>query len=329
MKAITYSKYGAPETVLRLEDVAMPTPKENEVLVKIEATAVNDYDWSMVSGQPPLYRLLFGVFKPKWKIAGMELSGVVESTGVNVTSFKKRDAVYGDISGYGFGSFAEYICINEKVLMIKPENMTFEEASALPHAGCLAAQGLIDVGKIEERSAAGQIKILINGGGGGVGTLGLQMAKTYGAEVSGVDTGNKLKMMKSLGFDHIIDYKKEDFTKNGQTYDLILDAKTNRSPFSYAKSLNRGGAYVTVGGHVARFLQLLVSKWWISFFHKKTVAIVALRPNKDLAYINELFNKGKIKPIIDGPFKLEDVPKAIQYFGEGYHEGKVIITTGQ
>jgi NADPH:quinone reductase-like Zn-dependent oxidoreductase len=320
MKAIVLKKYGSPE-VLQINDVAKPAPGAREVLVKIHATAVNDYDWSMVRGKPYLYRLIFGMLKPKQQIPGMELAGTIEALGARVTSFKVGDAVYGDISGHGFGSFAEYICIDEKALTRKPGKMSFEEAASIPHATMLAVQGLRDAGKIRQ----GQ-KVLINGAGGGVGTFGLQIAKLYDAEVTGVDTGDKLKMMQALGFDHIIDYKREDFTKNGQPYDLILDTKTNRSPFAYLRSLAPGGTYVTVGGNPSQLFQLLCLKPWIARFSKKSLHIVALKPNQDLDYINRLFEAGKLKCIIDGPYSLEEVPAAIRYFGEGRHSGKVVIS---
>ena len=319
MKAIVYTKYGPPE-VLQLKEVEKPTPKENEVLVKVIATAVNDYEWSMVRGKPYLYRLMFGIIKPKRKIPGMELAGIIEALGTNATSFKVGDAVYGDISGYGFGSFAEYICINEKALVLKPGKMSFEQAASIPHASMLAVQALIDIGQVQK----GQ-KILINGAGGGFGTFGLQIARLYSTEVTGVDTGDKLNMMNSIGFDHVIDYGKEDFTKNGQRYDLILDAKTNRSTFGYLRSLSPNGRYVTVGGEISRLLQAFILGPLIHSFNKKSIRIVALKPNKDLDYINELFEEGKIKPVIDGPYKLNEVPEAIRYFGEGKHKGKVVI----
>ena len=322
MKAIVCTKYGPPE-VLQLKEVEKPTPKENEVLVKVIATAVNDYDWSMVRGKPYLYRLMFGIFKPKRKITGMELAGIIEALGTNATTFKVGNEVYGDISGYGFGSFAEYICINEKALKLKPGKMSFEQAASIPHASMLAVQALIDIGKVQKGE-----KILINGAGGGFGTFGFQIAQLFNAEVTGVDTGDKLEMMKSIGFDHIIDYKKEDFTKNGQRYDLILDAKTNRSTFNYLRSLSPNGRYVTVGGEISRLLQAFILDPLIHSFNKKSIRIVALKPNKDLDYINELFEEGKIKPVIDGPYKLNEVPEAIRYFGEGKHKGKVVINIG-
>ena len=319
MKAIVFSKYGPPN-VLQLQEVSTPVPKEYEVLVKVHSSAVNDYDWSMVRGKPYLYRLMFGLWKPKKNIPGMELSGTIEAIGEKVTAFIVGDAVYGDISEYGFGSFAEYICTHEKALVLKPAKMSFEEAAATSHASMLAYQGLMDIGNLKK----GQ-QILINGAGGGVGTFGLQMAKLYDAEVTGVDTGKKLEMMKAIGFDHVIDYKKENFTKNGKHYDLILDAKTYRSPFAYARSLKPNGKYVTVGGKLTSLLLLLILKPWISLFSHKQLHILALKPNKDLAHINDLFEAGKIKPVIDGPYSLSQTAWAIQYFGEGKHQGKVII----
>ncbi len=320
MKAIVCTKYGAPKD-LQLKEVPKPIPNENEVLVKICATAVNDYDWSLVRGKPYIYRLMFGFLKPKAQIPGMELAGVVEALGVNTTKFKLGDFVYGDISAYGFGSFAEYICIDENALIHKPNTMSFEEAASIPHAATLALQGLIDTGKMQKEQ-----KVLINGAGGGMGTFGLQIAKLYNAEVTGVDTGDKLETMKLIGFDHVIDYKKEDFTKNGKHYDLILDAKTNRSIFSYTRSLSPNGKYITVGGNLTKLFLLLILKFWVSKFSKKRMHIVSLKPNKDLDYINELFENGNIKPMIDGPFTLSEIPKAIQYFGKGKHKGKVVIT---
>jgi len=320
MKAIINLKYGPPNA-LQLREVEKPVPKTNELLIKIHATAINDFDWGQVRGKPLIYRLIFGLLKPKHPIPGIELSGTVEEVGKDVTTFKVGDEVYGDISALGWGSFAEYSCVHEKTMVHKSPKMTFEEAASLPHASMLALQGLIDVGKIQWATVERQ-KILINGAGGGVGTVGLQLAKLYDAEVTGVDTGKKLQMMQSIGFDHIIDYKKEDFTASGQQYDLILDAKTNRPPSAYAKVLAPHGRYVTVGGDLHRLVQILIS----GKFGKKNMHVVALEQNKDLAYINELYETGKIKPVIDGPYKLEEAPKVLQYFGEGRHQGKVVIS---
>ncbi|PCJ89409.1 MAG: alcohol dehydrogenase [Flavobacteriales bacterium] len=320
MKAIVYTKYGPPD-VLQLKEVEKPTPKNDEVLVKVHAASVNDWDWGLMRGKPLLIRLLFGFLKPKVNILGADIAGQVEAVGSNAKKFQPGDEVFGDISECGFGGFAEYVCARDNALTLKPANMTFEEAAAIPHAAMLAVQGLLDKGQIQQ----GQ-KLLINGAGGGVGTFGVQIAKLYGAEVTGVDSSGKLDMLKSMGFDHVIDYKQEDFTKNGQCYDLILDAKTNRSVFDYARSLSPNGTYVTVGGSSAPLLQALILGPWISIFNKKNIRILALKPNKDLAYMNELFEAGKVKPVIDGPYKLSEVPEAIRYFGEGNHKGKIIIT---
>jgi NADPH:quinone reductase-like Zn-dependent oxidoreductase len=278
---------------------------------------VNDFDWSLVRGKPYPYRLFFGMFKPKGPTPGIELAGIVESLGKNTTSFKVGDAVYGDISNYGWGTFAEYVCVSENAVQLKPEKMTFEEAASLPHASMLAVQGLIDVGKIKNGHT-----VLINGAGGGVGTLAIQIAKLYNCKVTGVDTGEKLQIMKSIGFDHVIDYKQADFTRNGIRYDLILDTKTTRSPSAYQRSLTPDGIYVTIGGNISRIIHVAIS----TRLGKRNIQLVNLKQNKDLSYINELFEDGKIKPIIDGPYQLDEAARILQHFGEGKHHGKVVIS---
>ena len=320
MKAFTLSEYGPPSEVLKLQEVPKPSPQKNQVLVKIKATAINDYDWSMVTGTPGINRLLFGLRRPKHQIPGMELAGVVEGVGPNVKSFAVGDAVYGDISNHGFGTFAEYICIHEKALVQKPEAISFEQATSISHASMLAYQGLIDIGKIQHSH-----NVLINGGGGGVGTFGLQLAKLYDAKVTGVDSGEKLKTMKELGFDEVIDYREHDFTKNGLQYELILDCKSSRKPSAYLPSLRPGGSYVTIGGQTKRLIQTLLLRPWFSSIYKKQVRIVALKPNKDLAHLHELIKEEKIKCVIDGPYQFEEIPRLVKYFGEGKHTGKVVI----
>jgi NADPH:quinone reductase-like Zn-dependent oxidoreductase len=318
MKAIVYHKYGTPD-VLELNEIDKPVPKEDEVLIKVCAVSINDWDWGLLHGDF-INRLLNGLRKPKKKILGSDIAGRIEAVGKNVTQFKTGDEVYGDLSGQ-WGGFAEYVCAREKAVALKPASMSFEDAAAIPQAAMLAVQGLIDKGKIKQ----GQ-KLLINGAGGGVGTFGIQIAKLYGVEVTGVDSTGKLDMLRSMGFDHVIDYLKEDFTKNGKCYDLILDVKTNRSMFDYARALCCNGVYVTVGGSAGRLLQALLLAPWISMIHKKNIRIVALKPNKDLAYMNGLFEAGKIKPVIEGPYKLDKVPEAFRLFGKGDHKGKVVIT---
>ncbi len=320
MKAIVFTKYRPPD-VLEFKEVEKPTPRDDEVLIKVHAASVNDWDWCLVRGKPFFIRLLCGLLKPKIQIPGVDIAGQVEAVGRNVKKFQPGDEVYGDISECGFGGFAEYVCAHENALALKPASMTFAEAAAIPHAAMLAIQGLRDKGQIQP----GQ-KLLINGAGGGVGTFGVQLAKLIGAEVTGVDSSGKLDMMRSIGFDHTIDYTQEDFTKNGQCYDLILDTKTNRSIFDYTRALSPNGIYVTVGGSTARLFQALFLGPWISMFSKKNIRIVGLKPNKDLDHMNELFEAGKVKPVIDGPYKLSEVPEAIRRFGEGSHKGKIVVT---
>lgn len=318
MKALIYTQYGTPD-VLQLKEVEKPQPKDDEVLVKVHAVSLNDWDFGLLHGDF-VNRILNGLRRPKRQILGSDIAGHVEAIGKNVTRFKPGDEVYGDLSGK-WGGLAEYVCAPEKMLAIKPAAMSFIEAAAIPQAAMLAVQGLIDVGKIQQ----GQ-KLLINGAGGGVGTFGVQIAKLYNAEVTGVDSTGKLEMMRSMGFDHVIDYTKEDFTKNGHQYDLILDVKTNRSMFDYARALRPYGKYVTVGGDMGRLLQLLLVKGWIAMTKKKYVKLVALKTNKDLPYMNELFESGKVKAVIDGPYTLDQYAEAFDLFMKARHRGKIVIT---
>jgi NADPH:quinone reductase-like Zn-dependent oxidoreductase len=318
LKAAIYAKYGGPE-VFQIKEIEKPFLKDDEVLIRVYAASINDWDDGLLRGDF-INRLLNGLMKPGRKILGSDIAGRVEAIGKNVSRFKPGDDVYGDLSGR-WGGFAEYTCAREKEVALKPAGMSFEEAAAIPQAGMLAVQGLIDKGKIHQ----GQ-KLLINGAGGGVGTFAVQIAKLYGAEITGVDSPGKLDMLRSVGFDHVIDYTREDFTKNGQRYDLILDAKTNRSMFDYARALSPNGVYVTVGGSIGRLLQAFILGPWISRISKKHIRIVALKPNKDLPYMNGLFEAGKIKPVIDGPYKLDEIQNAFRLFGRGEHKGKVVIT---
>ena len=318
MKAIVYEKYGTPD-VLQLKEAAKPVPGEDEVLVKVHAASINDWDWGLLYGDF-INRMLNGLRKPRRNILGSDIAGKIETVGKKVKRFKAGDDVYGDLSGQ-WGGFAEYVCAPEKSLSLKPAAMSFEEAAAIPQAAMLAVQGLIDKGKIKQAQ-----KVLINGAGGGVGTFAIQIAKLYGAEVTGVDKATKLEMLRSIGFDHVIDYTKEDFTKNGKAYDLILDAKTNRSAFDYTRSLNRNGVYVTVGGSIGHLLQVLILARLIRMIQSKHLRIVALKPNKDLAFMNDLFEKGKVRTVIDGPYRLDQLGEAFRHFAKADHLGKIVIT---
>jgi len=313
MKAIVCTHYGPPEE-LQYTDVPQPEPRKNQVRIRVKAAAINDYDWSLVLGKPTAYRLIFGLRKPRKPIPGMEVAGIVDALGPGATRFKVGDALYGDTSDHGFGSFAEYFCIDERAVLLKPEYLTFVEAAAVPHALCLAQQGL-QLGDLRPN-----MNVLINGAGGGVGTFALQLAKSQGATVTGVDTGEKLEQMCEMGFDHIIDYKAQDFTKTRQHYDLVLDTKSTRSPASVKRALAPGGVYVTVGGDPGRLIQILFAR----LFGKKNMRILALKPNKGLEALHSLFAEG-LRPVLDGPHQLKDIPRLIRYFGEGKHFGKVVV----
>jgi len=319
MKAIVFTEYGSTDA-LQLKEVDKPVPKADEVLVRVQATSINDWDWGFVRGKPFILRLLYGFPKPKIQILGVDVAGIVESVGKNAKKLKVGDEVYGDLSECGFGAFAEFVCAKEDALEIKPASMSFIDAAAIPHAMMLAVQGLIDQGKIRQ----GQ-KILINGAGGGVGTFGIQIAKLFGAEVTGVDSADKLEMLTSVGFDRVIDYQTVDFTKNGIKYDLILDAKTTRSLFSYARALNPKGTYVTIGGYLDRILQIFVLGSIFSLFSNKRIVVLGLKPNKDLGYANELFEAGKLKAVGVSSYDLSTLPNALKLFGEGKHKGKLVV----
>lgn len=321
MKAIINSKYGTPD-VFELKEVEKPIPLDNEVLIKVRAASINSWDWDYLRGRPYLYRLLFGFFKPKHNILGADVAGIVEEVGKNVIRLQPGDEVYGDLSGSDWGGFAEYVCADENVLAIKPSTLTFEEAAAVPQAGVLALQGLRYNGEVQK----GQ-KILFNGAGGGVGTFGVQIAKLSGAEVTVVDRTEKLQFLYSLGADHGIDFAKEDFTKSTQSYDLIIDVVAQRSIFDYKKVLNANGVFVMIGGSISLMLSLLFLGSWIGKNTGKKLGILAHKVSRpDLAYLSELFEAGKIKPIVDKCFPLSEVAEAFRYYGKGQAIGKVVIS---
>lgn len=320
MKAILCPRYGIPEKVLKIMEIPAPSPKSNEVLIRVMSTAINDYDWSMVRGKPFLYRLIFGLFKPRNPIPGMELSGIIEEVGTGVTELSAGEAVYGDISDFGFGTFAGYICIDAKAVVKKPQALSFEEAAAIPHASLLALQAIDMFGPLTANT-----RVLINGAGGGVGTMGFYILKKSGCIIDGVDGDAKLEMLSQLGFDKVIDYRRTDFTSAGRQYDFILDCKTDKSPFAYLKALRPGGKYITVGGSLSKIFQVLFWGIWIRSFTSKRVLILSLKPNRGLGEIQNLFAQGKIKCTLDGPYRFEDIPRLIQYFGDGRHLGKVVV----
>jgi NADPH:quinone reductase-like Zn-dependent oxidoreductase len=265
--------------------------------------------------------MLNGLLTPKVLIPGCDIAGRVEAVGGEVRAFAPGDDVYGDLCMCGFGAFAEYACAPETGLARKPAGMTFEQAAAIPQAGMLAVQGLVDVGRIRRGQA-----VLINGAGGGVGTFALQIAKLHDVEITVVDKPGKLGLLQGMGADHVIDYLSEDFTKAGSCYDLILDVKTNRSPAAYARALNPDGVYATVGGDTSRLLQVVTLGRLMPGLHGKQLRLVGLKPNKDLDYVNELFEAGKLVPVIDRTYELADVREAFRYYGTGDHQGKIVLT---
>ncbi len=319
MKALVYSKYGSPD-VLHLEEVEQPVVKGNEVLIKVHASSVNDWDWGLLRGKPFLARLPTGLFKPTNRILGADVAGTVEAVGADVTNFQPGDDVFGDISGSGWGGFAEYVCARESVLTLKPAGMAFDEAAAMPQAGVLGLSGIRDLGV-----QSGQ-NVLINGAGGGAGTFAVQIAKHFGAEVTGVDSGIKLDVMRSVGADHVIDYTQEDFTKNGLRYNLILDMAAHHSVFDYKRALAPGGRYLMEGGATGRIFQILLVGSAISVFGRKKMGLLMLRPNRDLDMLVELYEAGAVTPAIDKRFPLDQGHDAFRYFGAQKTRGKIVIT---
>jgi NADPH:quinone reductase-like Zn-dependent oxidoreductase len=321
MKAMVYQKYGPPD-VLELKEVEKPNPRDGEVLVKVHATSINSWDYDLLRGT---FQGRLGAFrKPKFNILGCDIAGTIEAVSSGVEQLKSGDNVFGDISGFNkrdWGGFAEYVCARETRLALKPDNMTFEQAAAIPQGGVMALQA---INKIQVQP--GQ-KFLMNGAGGAVGTFAVQIAKSLGAEVTGVDSTVKLDMLRSIGADHVIDYTQEDFTKNGVGYDLILDVVCKRSTFHYKRALSPKGNYVAIGGSLHRILQVVFLGTLISKFSSKKMSILGHKPNrKDLNVLVELFEAGKVIPVIDRRFTLNELADAFWHFKEGNFKGKIIIT---
>ena len=319
VRALIRDRYGSPD-VLEVREIEPPVPGEREVLLRVRAASLNDWDWGLLQGPT----LPIGNAAPK-PVLGSDVAGEVVAVGRQVERLRVGDEVYGDLSRFGpdgWGGFAEFVCARERALIHKPSRMTFEQAAALPQAGQLAVQGLRANGPLQR----GQ-KILINGAGGGVGTIGVQIAKAYGAHVSGVDRASKLEMMRGVGFDHVIDFEKEDFVRSGERYDLILDTKTSRLPSEHMRALNPGGVYATVGGESMKLLfRHLVFGWWCRLTMTKRCRLIGLKANRDLSYLNEQFDAGRLVPVIDGPYTLDEGPQAFRRFGAGLHLGKIVFT---
>ena len=318
MKAMVYERYGSPD-VLELREVEKSVPKDNEVLMKIHAASVNAYDWHFLTADIFLIRLMGGgLFKPKYARLGADIAGRVEAVGRDVKQFQPGDEVFGMVRG----GFAEYACAPEDALALKPVNLSFEEAAAVPMAAVTALQGLRDEGQIQ----AGQ-KVLINGASGGVGTFAVQIAKLFGAEVTAVCSTRNLDQARSLGADHVIDYTKEDFTQRVEQYDLILAANGYHPLSAYKRALTPKGRYIMAGGSKAQIFQaMLMGPWMSESGGKKMGGVTAKRSQKDLAYLKELLEAGKVAPVIDRRYPLRETAEALRYLGEGHARGKVVIT---
>jgi NADPH:quinone reductase-like Zn-dependent oxidoreductase len=318
MKAITYTRYGSPD-VLQLKHIDKPTPKDDEVLVKIHATSVNRSDWECLIGEP-LYARVGGLLKPARHILGSDIAGRVEAVGKDNRQFQVGDEVFGDILERK-GGFAEYVCVRGNAIAIKPAGMSFEEASALPQAGVIALQAIHDKGQVQ----AGE-QVLINGAGGGAGMFAVQLAKRCGAEVTAVDNAGKLDFLRSLGADHVSDYAQEDFTRSGRRYDMILDLVAHHSAFACLRALKPNGRYYFVGGSVVTLFQILLFGPMLQRKTGKHVRVLMVQPNrKDLEHIAALCDSGEIKLAIDRRFALEETPEALRYLGEGRAKGKIVV----
>src|SRR5713226_5334109 len=321
MKAIVYQNDGSPD-ILKLEEIAEPTPGDDEVLIKVRAASVNPID-SGSSRHPFLRRILFAMSKSKINRPGRDVAGQVEAVGSNVTQFKPGDAVFG-LCG---GAFAEYANASQSALVLKPDNASFEQAATVSLAGLTALQGLRDKGKIQP----GQ-KVLINGAAGGVGTFAVQIAKSFGAEVTGVCSTRNVEMVRSIGADHVIDYTREDFTKGGEHYDLIFDLVANHSFSARRRVLNPKGIYigagiVGLGGSMVRLLAHQTTELVLSrFVSQKFLTLMAKLRKEDLVIMGELIETGKITPVIDRYYSLSESPEAIRYLEQGHARGKVVIT---
>jgi NADPH:quinone reductase-like Zn-dependent oxidoreductase len=323
MKAIICENYGSPD-VLRLQEVEKPTPKDNQVLVKVYAAAANPLDWHRMRGAPFLVRFSDGMIRPKITGLGADLAGIVEAVGSTVTQFRPGDAVFGETYG---GAFAEYATAREGRLALKPANLSFEEAAAVPVAAITALQGLRDTGLIQ----SGQ-NVLVNGAAGGVGTFAVQIAKSYGTQVTGVCSTRNLDMVRSIGADHVIDYTRDDFTRHGECYDLIYDAVGNRSVADYKRALKPGGICVVAGfTGLPRLFEHMVIGPLTSRNGGKKVGLMPIAniTTDDLFVLKELLETGKIKPVIDRRYTLDQTAEAIRYLEAGHARGKVIIPIAQ
>jgi len=321
MKAIVYCDYGSPD-VLKLEDVEKPTPEDDAVLIRVRAASVNPLEWHVMRGTPYVVRVQAGLRKPKVIRLGIDFAGTVEAVGKNVKRFKPGDEVFGGTTG----AFAEFVAVREdRAVVVKPPNLTFEQAASVPIAAVTALQALRNKGKVQP----GQ-KVLVNGASGGVGTFAVQIAKSLGAEVTGVCSTRNVEMVRSIGADHVIDYTKEDFTKSGQRYDVMLDNVGNRSLSECRSVLNPQGKYVMIGGESGRWIdplpRMVAAQLMARFVSQEMGMMLAHVRKEDLATLGDLMQSGKVTPVIDRRYRLSEVPAAIRYLEQGHARGKVVIS---
>lgn len=321
MKAITISRYGGPE-VLTVNEIQKPVPLGNEVLIKVKAASLNAADWHIMRGQPRIYRVVLGIRKPKYSILGADVAGIVEAVGKNVAQFQEGDEVFGDLAEHNFGAFAEYVCVPENIVALKPQTLTFEEAAAIPLAAATALHALRYHGEVKE----GQ-KVAINGASGGVGVYAIQLAKGKGAEVTAVCSTDKTDQAKMLGADHVIDYTKKKFTRNGKNYDLIIGANGNLGLSEYKRALTATGKYIGIGGSNRQFFEpMLLGSFYSEKNGRKFSQLILKTTQADLFYLKEQVEIGKLKPVIDKRYPMSEIHAAMKYLEAGHAKGKIVLT---
>ena len=321
MQTIEFTRYGSPD-YLNFKELEMPAPGGHEVLVRIYATSINSWDWELMHAKPFVNRVMFGLFRPKkLKTLGFDIAGRVEAVGSAVKNLHVGDEVYGDLSACGWGGLAEYVAAPESALAIKPANLSFEQAAAVPQAGLLAYQGLVDIGHIRD----GQ-KVLINGASGGSGSFAVQIAKTFDVELTGVCRTEKIDFVRSLGVDHVIDYTLEDFTHNGKQYDLIIDAHALHSMFDYRRALRPHGRYIVHGGATSTLMSILWLGPIFSLLGNRQLRILLHKANKGLDELGTLLESGAVVPIVDRIFPFSETVEAFKYYGDGNARGKVVVS---
>jgi NADPH:quinone reductase-like Zn-dependent oxidoreductase len=321
MKAVTINRYGGPE-VLTIKEVSKPVPLENEVLIKVKATSLNAADWHIMRGQPGVYRVVLGIRKPKYSILGADVAGIVEAVGKNVTEFQNGDEVFGDLAVHNFGAFAEYVCVPENIVVLKPQSLTFEEAAAIPLAGATALTALRFHGEIKD----GQ-QVAINGASGGVGVYAIQLAKGQGAKVTAVCSTDKTDQAKDLGADYVIDYTKTRFTRNGKNYDLIIGANGNLGLSEYKRALTATGKYIGIGGSNRQIFEpMLLGSLFSEKNGRKFSQLVFKTTQADLLFLKEQVEVGKLKPVIDKRYPMSEIHVAMEHLEAGHAKGKIVLT---